>query len=271
MSENSFIKKYGPWVLLAGAADGLGEAYSLALAKRGLNIVMVDVQKDLMNALAERIEKEFSVRTLRLHLDLKEQNASELILKAIEGVECRCLIYNAAFSRIKPFSSCTIEELDSFIGVNAYTPIKLVHGFANKLKEKNTPGGILLMSSLAGLIGMQLVAPYAATKAFTWNLAEALYHELKAFDIDIMACLSGAIATPTYLNTQPSYGSIKPKVMSAADVAESALRQLGKKNLYIPGFSNRFNYFILTRLLPRKLASKLANSTIKKMYKHKLL
>jgi short-subunit dehydrogenase len=54
--------------------------------------------------------------------------------------------------------------------------------------------------------------------------------------------------------------------MKPEDVAEAALKKLGRKILFIPGFSNRMNYFILTRMLPRKTASRLANNTMKKMY-----
>jgi short-subunit dehydrogenase len=125
------------------------------------------------------------------------------------------------------------------------------------------------MSSLAGLIGMQLVAPYAATKAFTWNLAEALHYELKQYNIDIMACIAGATATPAYLETLPQYGLIKPAVMKPDKVAEEALINLGRKTLFIPGLSNRISYFLLTRVLPRKVASAITNGTMRKLYSHK--
>lgn len=122
------------------------------------------------------------------------------------------------------------------------------------------------MSSLAGLLGMQYIVPYAASKAFTWNLAESLNHELKPYDIDVMACIAGATATEAYLGTNPQYGLIKPQVQQPEEVAKQALKKLGKRTLFMPGFSNRFNYFILTRILPRKWAATIANKTMKKMY-----
>jgi short-subunit dehydrogenase len=152
------------------------------------------------------------------------------------------------------------------MNINIGTPLKLVHAFSTRLVGKKQPGGILLMSSLAGLLGMQYIAPYAASKAFTWNLAESLHHELKPHKIDVMACIAGATATEAYLGTKPQYGFIKPQVQQPSDVAELALKKLGKRALFIPGFSNRFNYFILTRLLPRKMASYFANKTMKSMY-----
>ena len=262
----NFKQKYGPWAIIAGAAEGLGEAWSISLAKQGMNLIMLDHQHDKLLALSEKLQIDFHIETAILHIDLSDVNATTMIMEKLGEHDCRLMIYNAAFSLIKAFTLHTEEELDSYININARSQIRLVHAFSNHLIDKNKGGGIILMSSLAGLMGMQLVASYAATKAFTWNLAEALHYELKPYNIDIMACVAGATSTPAYLKTDPKYGILKPLVMKPEDVTENAIRQLGKKTLYIPGFSNRMNYFILTRLLPRKFASRIANDTMKKMY-----
>ena len=269
MSENTFKKNYGTWALVVGSAEGLGEAYSKALAKRKINLIMVDNQKEALKSLAIQVEKDFSIETIQLHLDLSEPETANRIILEIEKLDCRLLIYNAAYSLIKPFVNHSEQELDNFVEINLKTQLKLVHKFSKLIIGKNNSGGILLMSSLAGLIGMQLVATYAATKAFTWNLAEGLHHELKSQHIDVLSCIAGATATPAYLKTKPTYGIIKPLVMKPEDVAESALNKLGKKALFIPGFSNRMNYFILTRLLPRKLAASVSNKTMGTMFGHK--
>lgn len=263
-----FVEKYGPWALVAGSAEGLGEAWSRALARRGINLLMVDHQDKKLLALSESLMNEYGIETIPLLIDLSDPGASKMIMEKVDGLDCRLLIYNAAFSLVKPFISHSEEELGKYIGINTHTQLELVHRFAKYLIKKGSGGGIILMSSLAGLIGMRLVAPYAATKAFSWNLAEAISHELKAHQIDVMACIAGATSTPAYLKTDPDYGRLKPLVMKPDEVAEAALEKLGRKTLFIPGASNRFNYFILTKLLPRKLASRIANNTMKKMYAH---
>lgn len=263
-----FSKKYGTWALIAGAADGIGEAFSRELAQKKINLLMVDLQHEKMQLLALQLEKEFGIQTKCICLNLSENDACEKMLEASQFLDCRLLVYVAAFSRVKPFLQVTDQELNSFIDINCRTQLRLVHGLAAQVKTKGS-GGIILLSSLAGLIGMQLVATYAATKAFAWNLAEALHHELKPENIDVMACIAGATATPTYLATQPKYGFIKPKVQLPEQVAEAALQKLGKRTRYIPGFSNRFNYFLLTRILPRTWAARIANNTMGKMYEPK--
>ena len=196
---------YGSWCLLAGAAEGLGEAWSIALAERGMNIIMVDHQQDLMHALGDRLEREYGIRTHRLHLDLAEKDSVSRIMDMVKETSCRLLVYNAAYSRVKRFEENTEEDLDSYLGVNASAPIHLVHGLLKY--HAGSPGlkkGIVLMSSLAGLWGAQLLAPYGATKAYNILLAEALHHELKAQNFDVMACVAGATSTPAYLGTNPT-------------------------------------------------------------------
>jgi len=261
-----FANKYGPWAVIAGSAEGLGEAWSHALARRRMNLIMVDHQEKKLVELSKKLKSEYDIETIPLSIDLSDPNAAILIMEKLENLDCRFLVYNAAYSLIKPFTDHTAEEFRYFIGINTHTQINLVHAFAKKLIADKKNGGIILMSSLAGLIGMQLVAPYAATKAFTWNLAESIHHELKPHNIDVMACIAGATSTPAYVKTNPKYGRLKPLVMKPDDVVEKALGKLGRRALYIPGRSNRFNYFILMRLFPRKLASQIANNTMKKMY-----
>lgn len=257
---------YGDWAVIAGSAEGLGEAYAMALANRGMNLLLVDNREGPLKNLADRLEKEQGIRTVTLLADLADPASVEKIMKEVRINGIRLLIYNAAYSRVKPFLENEPADLDAYIAVNCSAQIHLVHAFASWLKQSGRGGGMLLMSSLAGLIGMQLVASYAATKAFAWNLAEALYHELKGHGIDVMACVAGATSTPAYLATNPRYGRISPSVLKPSVVAELALNALGKKSRFIPGLNNRMNYFILTRLLPRSLASRLANKAMSGLY-----
>ena len=268
MSQNTFKNKFGPWSLVAGAAEGIGEAFCRELAVKAMNIVLVDIKKQEMEELAEKLEGEFGIQTVCLHTDLSKPTFLSDILPFLKNYECRLLIYNAAFSRLKSFIDYTSEELELFIATNTAAPLHLVHAFSRQLKERGGGGGILLMSSLAGLIGMQLTIPYAATKAFLWNLGESLHYELKPEDIDVLTCIAGATDTPAYRSTNPRQSWPRPRVMDAGRVARSTLHRMGRRARFIPGFSNRFEYFLLTRILPRSWAVGIANSSMKSLFGH---
>lgn len=264
-----FLKRYGQWGLVAGAAEGIGAAYCEEMARWGMNVILVDVKEKEMESLAEKLCSTYSIMTRVIIEDLSAADAAEKCMEAMEGLDCRLLVYNAAYSRVKPFLSSSRGELDLYINVNTRTPVHLVHLFAQKLKSTGKPGGILLMSSLAGLWGTQLVAAYSGTKAFNLLLAEALSHELSPYGISISACCAGATATPGYLGTNPSKGIFGPSVMKPRQVASMALKNLGRKTVIIPGFANRFNYFLLTRMLPRSFSVMMVNKVMAKTYHKK--
>jgi short-subunit dehydrogenase len=260
-----FSKQYGEWALVAGAAEGIGAAFCEAVAVRKMNLAMVDIRGASLHQTAERIGKSFGVQTRCLVQDLAEKEAWIACMKFTESLDCRLLVYVPAYSPVKFFRKNTSEEIDRYINLNSLTPLHLVHALTEQMREKGS-GGIILMSSLAGLIGPKFVAPYAATKAFSIVLAESLFHELRPSGISITACCAGPTSTPTYWSSLPGNQKTTPGVMAPGRVAECALENLGKKAVCIPGRKNRFFYFILLHLLPRAVSSWLVSREMGKMY-----
>jgi len=258
--------QYGNWALVAGAAEGIGEGFCVELAAAGFNIILVDQNTRAMHDLAIKTEKTYQVKTLEVNIDLADEDAADRCMYVAASNDCRFLVYVAAFSRVCRFTNLDRDELDGFLSVNTRTLLHLVHGFSNRLISAGKTGGIIIVSSLAGLIGPQYVATYAATKAFGIRLTEALHEELEEHGIEITVCCAGTVSTPTYWKSKPSFEKMKPPVMQAIDVARYAIGQLGKKTICIPGLTNRLQYFFLMNLIPRRLASRLVNNAMKKMY-----
>jgi len=70
-----FLTCYGSWGLVAGAANGIGAAFSEALALSKMNLVMADINEKAMNETACRLEKSHGISTRRLVVDLSEEDA----------------------------------------------------------------------------------------------------------------------------------------------------------------------------------------------------
>ncbi|MBU2652210.1 MAG: SDR family NAD(P)-dependent oxidoreductase [Bacteroidetes bacterium] len=263
-----FKEKYGPWAVVAGAAEGLGRSFCISLAQRKMNIIMIDFKEGSLKELSQKISSDYGIEVLPVFLDLIRDDAWETIADISDKYDCGLLVYNAAYSKVKPFLEQSHNDLDSHLFINNRTLTHLVHCFTGRWKNRRQ-GGILVMASLAGLFGTGFVPTYSASKAYCLTLAEALHFELKRYNIDILACLAGATATPAFLATNPARTKFGPSVMNPEIVAEKALRKLGSKNLYIPGYFNRLSYFFLQRLLPRKVAAGIVNTTMDKMYGNK--
>jgi short-subunit dehydrogenase len=262
-----FLRRFGQWGMVAGAAEGIGAAFCEEFARRGMNVILIDVKGQEMEILSGRLEKQYKIQTRCFLIDLGADDSHEKCMEALYQVDCRLLVYNAAYSRVKPFLTNGIGELDQYIGINVRTPLKLAYLFARRLRSEAVGGGIILMSSLAGLWGTNLVAAYSGTKAFNLALAEALHQELKSSRIAVSAVCAGATATPGYLDSKPASGFISPPLMKPEKVASIALKKLGKKTVIIPGFRNKMSFFLLARLMPRSLSSEILNRTMRRTYR----
>lgn len=269
--KNELKNKYGSWCLVAGAAEGLGSAFSRALAQRGMNVIMVDMQKEGLYSMARQLESSFRIKTKALFLDLASPKAVELMMETIRETNCRLMIYNAAFSRVQKFMENDRAMLDRYVEVNIRTPMQLAHAFCDLHSgNREFRKGIFLMSSLAGSWGTQLLGPYGGSKAFNHILAESLHHELKGEGFDVLACIAGATSTPAYLASLPPEKMNVRSSMNPGAVVEAGLRALGRKPFVIPGFKNKLIYFLLTRIIPRRRSLRVMNQAVGKMYGKKL-
>jgi short-subunit dehydrogenase len=262
---------YGDWALVAGAAEGLGAAYSRELAASGLNLILVDMQKEHLENLSRELEETFGVICKSLHLDLEADSSNTFMMEAVRATGCRLLVYNAAFSRVQKFLENDPLMLDRYVQVNIRTPLQFIYAFS-AWHRGNTEfrKGMVLMSSMAGSWGTRLLGPYGGSKAFIHKLAESLHFELREEGFDVLACIAGPTSTPGYLSSLPPGKEKAMQVMQAEKVVQETLEALGRRAFIIPGLRNRMNYFLMSRILPRTTALKMMNRAVSKLYRNNL-
>jgi len=250
MKTTQFKEKYGQYALIAGGSDGLGYAFAEAIARRGLNLVLIARQEDRLKAAATRLKEIYGIDVIPVAADMADYENVKKLISALK-VSIGLLVYNAAFAPIGLFENTSEDHLALATVVNVKAPLLLTKLLSVSMIHQKR-GGIVLMSSLAGAQGSSNIAAYAATKSFNAILAEGLWKELKPHGIDVVACCAGAILTPGYQQaekTKPAPGTLK-----ANEVAEQTLNSLGRGPIIIPGVINKIGRFILTRLLSRKAA-----------------
>ena len=262
----NFLQRYGNWVIVAGASEGIGAEYAEELAARGLNLILIARREELLQSLANRLAQKYKVRTKPLVLDLSNPDAAEQIIHRTMDFDVGLLVYNAAFSAVGPLLEHTMDEHMREIHTNIHTPYKLVYLLGQHLLERGR-GGIVLMSSLSAFQGSAYISTYAATKAFNIVLAESLWEEWRSRGVDVLVCISGAVKTPNYIASQPTKtNGLGDMTMIPKQVVSEALEALGKQPYVIPGRMNRIASFVMRYLLPRKMAIKFMGRTLRGMY-----
>ncbi|MBN1770376.1 MAG: SDR family NAD(P)-dependent oxidoreductase [Deltaproteobacteria bacterium] len=261
---SAFRDRYGPWALIAGAAEGLGAAFAHEAARRGLDLLLADLQTDKLAAVARSVETACGVRTRCATVDLGAVDTWERLQPLLHDAAPGLLIYNAGRSYVGPFLSQPWEDQRLQLEVNCRGPLRLVHKLAPELVARGR-GGIVLLSSMTGLTGHALVACYGATKAFNLVLAEALWAELHDRGVDVLAVCPGPTRTPGY---EASKSRLPPGfVMEPAHVAREALDALGRGPVLVPGAANRATAAVLSRALPRGAATKAMSRLMRAIYR----
>jgi len=249
-ADSVFREKYGPYALVAGGSCGLGEAFAEALARRGLNLVLLARNAERLEALARRLAGQYRVAVSACRADLADYDRTKEAIAEL-GLPIGLMVYNAAFAPIGSFESVDEERLAMAAAVNVKTPLLLSRLLCGPMVE-NRRGGIVLMSSLAGGQGCPKLAAYSATKAFNTVLAESLWKELRPHGIDVIGCCAGAVLTPGYRQAEKRKPA--PGALTAERVAEQTLLALGRGPIVVPGAVNKLARFFLARLVSRRTA-----------------
>lgn len=244
-SALAFAERYGPWAVVAGASAGLGAAFARSLAARGMKLVLVARRPEPLAELASSLP----VETVRVEADLATAAGIDAVTAACAQRPVGLLVANAAYAPIGPFVELDREEALRAVDLNCRAPLLLAHQFLPAMVARGR-GGLVIMSSLAGLQGSPPISVYAATKAFGAILAEGLWAELCGTGVDVVACVAGAVATPGLASAKANRA---PGTLTAEQVAEAALRGLPRGPRVVPGLAMRLSAALMSRL-PRRAA-----------------
>jgi uncharacterized protein len=256
-AAREFRAKYGPWTLVTGSARGIGKAYAIELASRGLNVVLVDILKGPLEMTVKEIQAKFpAVQVQGIVADLTEPAERQRVIDESQRYPIGLFCCNHAMTKLfsdgtlRTWVDTPLESLQKMIDVNLKSSVALIHYFANRMVEQKR-GGMILLSSMGAISGAPYVAQYGATKAFLANLGEALSWELKNKGVDVTTVLPGLTRTDDVEKGLTDYGRKTLSMMEAHQVVVESLNALGKEYTVVPGFGNRLQHFFLSRIAPK--------------------
>jgi short-subunit dehydrogenase len=217
-----FAKKYGPWALIAGGSEGIGACFARRLAGNGINLILTARKPEPLETLAEQIRVSQPNCAVRIFPgDLCDPGYRTKLQAFTQDVEVNLLIYNAgAASRTGYFCDDDVDFAQHLVALNVTAKIDLTHYFGGLMKARGR-GGIVLIGSMAGLVGTPGIAVYSGVKAFSVSFAEALWGELKPHGVDVLGFLLGPTNTPAMARHYPD------RAAAGADPDEVARQGLG--------------------------------------------
>ena len=185
----------GGVAIVTGAASGIGRAISEALAQRGCQVVLADIDFGDAEAAAAQI-REKGGRASARHLDVCDFAAvSELVTDTIEKLGRLDYIFNNAGIVVAgDVANYTLDAWHRIIAVNLGGVVNGVQA-AYPAMIRQGFGHIVNTASIAGLVISRGVG-YTATKYAVVGLSRALRVEAQVHGVRVSVICPGAIRTP---------------------------------------------------------------------------
>ncbi|CEO98839.1 unnamed protein product (mitochondrion) [Plasmodiophora brassicae] len=253
----SSFKAYNPtgasWAIVTGASEGIGRAFALSLAKRGMHVVLVSRSRDKLDAVANDITGLYpKTRTLTIPCDASAPNAVQTVVAALPSdMDLTVLVNNVGVSEALPSELSTMDPavIQRIIQVNVTFTTLLTAALIPRLQHADgrTRAAIINMSSLSAVVPVPLHSVYAGSKAYIDTWSRCLSGELRPYRFDVLSC------TTAYVQTSMSgFRRTSLMVIAPGQAAEDAL---GKVSCGIASLAPSAVHAVLQRvslMLPEK-------------------
>jgi NAD(P)-dependent dehydrogenase (short-subunit alcohol dehydrogenase family) len=182
--------------VITGSASGLGYGLSIALAERGMNVVIAD--KDTEGAERTAAEaRTYGVDAVAVPTDVS--NLDSMLRLAHVADErfgsVQLLVNNAAVYRSGPLWEMPPEDWDWLIRVNIKGVLNGLSAFLPRMMAQSGQRHIVISSSTNGLWIMPGQGAYNTTKYAVAGLAEALADDLAPQGISVSVICPGPMRT----------------------------------------------------------------------------
>jgi NAD(P)-dependent dehydrogenase (short-subunit alcohol dehydrogenase family) len=246
MASNERIRIFDrATAIVTGAASGIGRALAEALAKRGSEVVLADLQSELAEEAASRIRTSGG-KAEAVKVDVTDFPAMEKLVKATVERTGRLdyMFNNAGIVVAGTVSLYGIEDWNKVIDVNLRGVINGVQA-AYMIMQAQGFGHIVNTASMAGLVPGPGNVVYTTTKHAVVGLSTSLRAEAGPMGIRVSVLCPGVIRTPILEGGKygKMLGEISPeklrdamekfKPMSPGIFAEKVLNRVAKNRAII--------------------------------------
>ena len=223
----------GRVAVVSGAGSGLGRGISIGLAKKGVHVVLADIDEAAARETARRIvEQGASGSGWPAKVDVtSEGSVAELFEYAVTHLGGVDALVNAA-GIAPPYAliDFPLKDWDKTLDINLTGYFLMAREAARVMKRQGTGGNIINLSSKTGLDASRNNSAYNATKSAEIHLARGWALELAEYGIRVNAVCPGNVFRESriwneeYIKAQAKKRGIKPEEVIPYYINLSALK-----------------------------------------------
>ncbi len=179
----------GAVAVITGGASGIGRACALAMARRGADVVVADINLERMEAASGEVEA-LGRRAIGVRCDVSRDGELERLAERAIGALGRVdlLMNNAGVVLGGPVEQIPMADWEWIVGINLLGPVRGVRAFLPHMLERGS-GHIVNTASFAGLVAHNpLTIPYDTTKhgVVGFSAGLALYCRPRGIDVSVL-------------------------------------------------------------------------------------
>ena len=231
--------------VITGASSGIGKAYTLLLAEKGYDLLLISRRSEALRQLTEEIRDKYPVHADFLAADLSESSGTETLLKKLnENIKPEVLVHAAGFGTRGHLVDLSSDVLEKQVYLHNVTATLLARTVLPGMVERNK-GFVVFISSMAAFLTTAEYPVYSATKSFLNLLATGLRDEVAGTDVKVQAVCPGLTRTG-FMHTEYykdfDYSAVPGMFwMEPEEVVDESWRRLNHryKPVIVPGRMNR--------------------------------
>jgi len=195
---------HGKWVLLSGAASGIGREVVRLLVKEGCNFVLIDIDAAGLDAIADELKSNGASVISKVVDVTKKEQIEELASEVTAQIgTVDILINNAGIGHNEDLRLTSDATWHKLMNINFFAILDMTNAFLPSMIQKGG-GQIVNMSTGQVFFPVPTWGAYAASKAALATYSECLTWELSLFKIKVTTVFPGLISTPFYKNVHAS-------------------------------------------------------------------
>ncbi|TFK58289.1 acetoin reductase family protein [Pluteus cervinus] len=214
--------------LVTGAAQGIGRAISLRLAKDGFNVAVSDLprSRSKLESLTQEIQEKGRQSTWVLADVTSEPDVKSMVEKVAGDLgSLDVFVANAGICKAQSFLDTSVDDWENLFRVNGRGAFISYKYAAQQMIAQGKGGRIIGASSLAGKLAEPFLSAYSASKFAVRGLSQAAALELGQYGITVNVYAPGPTDTPMFEGIASIAGS--KDQLYALEAKKNALNRVG--------------------------------------------
>lgn len=257
-------------IWITGASSGIGEALAVELARRGARIILSGRNSEKLEAVKKSCKQ--SKKHIIVPFDISDVDQTKEAYQSVkeQATHIDWLINNAGVSQRSLIMETTEEVERQLMEIDYFAQTRLTRLVLPDMIDQGR-GKVVMISSVAGLLGSQYRGAYGAAKAAIHMWANSLRAELHDQGIEVANIFPGFIQTNVSINALTGDGTAQGTMddatnsgLTAKEFAKQASKALikGEEYIIIAGQKEKLAMRV-NRLSPPKLYKLIRESKVR--------